>query len=168
MFLYDVLCTEDVGLPTQFKFNVGPASQPIAGSMSVNRCWNNTNTTMYLLYTLLQHISKTWPSPNRVIVPCLLGLRHCYAVEALLLRLQSHFPDNTIYWPNADVLLSHYLRCRANNIPIDSNQTNTIVKLPNTFYTLKLLNLAFLLILVHMDCFAEMSTISQTRHSSSP
>ena len=28
---------EDVGLPTKFRFNVGQASQPIAGSMPVNR-----------------------------------------------------------------------------------------------------------------------------------
>ena len=39
--------TEDVGLhvPTKFRFNVGPALQPIAGSMPVNRLrrWLNTN-----------------------------------------------------------------------------------------------------------------------------
>ena len=34
---YDVPDTEDVGLPTKFLFNVGPALQPTAGSMSVNR-----------------------------------------------------------------------------------------------------------------------------------
>ena len=34
---YDVPDTEDVGLPTKFRFNVGPALQPIAGSMPVNR-----------------------------------------------------------------------------------------------------------------------------------
>ena len=34
---YDVPDTEDVGLPTKFRFNVGPAMQPIAGSMPVNR-----------------------------------------------------------------------------------------------------------------------------------
>ena len=34
---YDVPRTEDVGLPTKFRFNVGPALQPIAGSMLVNR-----------------------------------------------------------------------------------------------------------------------------------
>ena len=34
---YDVPDTEDVGLPTKFQFNVGPALQPIAGSMSVDR-----------------------------------------------------------------------------------------------------------------------------------
>ena len=34
---YDVPGTEDVGLPTKFGFNVGPALLPIAGSMPVNR-----------------------------------------------------------------------------------------------------------------------------------
>ena len=33
---YDVPDTEDVGLPTKFRFNVGPALQPTAGSMPVN------------------------------------------------------------------------------------------------------------------------------------
>ena len=33
----DVPRTDDVGLPTKFRFNVGLASQPIAGSMPVNR-----------------------------------------------------------------------------------------------------------------------------------
>ena len=58
--LYDVPRTEDVGLPTQFRFNVGPASQPIAGSIPVYRLrrWLNTNPTLGLLYTLSQHISK--------------------------------------------------------------------------------------------------------------
>ena len=48
---YDVPRTEDVGLPTKFRFNVGPASQPIAGSMPVNclRCWPNTNPSLRLL-----------------------------------------------------------------------------------------------------------------------
>ena len=42
---YDVPRTENVGLPTKFRFNVGPASQLIADSMPVNRLrrWPNTN-----------------------------------------------------------------------------------------------------------------------------
>ena len=49
--------THGVGLlyvvPTQYWFNVGPASQPIAGSMPVNRLrrWHNTTPTLGLLYT---------------------------------------------------------------------------------------------------------------------
>ena len=34
---YDVPDTEDVGIPTKFRFNVGPPLQPIAGLMPVNR-----------------------------------------------------------------------------------------------------------------------------------
>ena len=34
---YDVPDTVDVGLPTEFRFNTGPALQPSAGSMPVNR-----------------------------------------------------------------------------------------------------------------------------------
>ena len=57
--LYDVPRTEDVGLPTQFRFNVGPTSQPIVGSMRVNRLrsWPNTNPTLGLLHTLRQLIT---------------------------------------------------------------------------------------------------------------
>ena len=34
---YDVSDTDDVGLPIKVRFNLGPALQPIAGSMPVNR-----------------------------------------------------------------------------------------------------------------------------------
>ena len=34
---YDVPHTEDVSLPTKLWLNVGPAMQPVAGSMPVNR-----------------------------------------------------------------------------------------------------------------------------------
>ena len=48
--LYDA---HDVGLPTQFRFNVGPAPQPIVGSMPTNhlRRWPNTTPTLGHLYT---------------------------------------------------------------------------------------------------------------------
>ena len=36
--LYDVPGTHNVGLPTQYRFNVGPASQPIAGSILFDVC----------------------------------------------------------------------------------------------------------------------------------
>ena len=46
--LYDVPGTHNVSLPTQYRFNVGPASQPIAGSMPVNhiRRWPNIETEL--------------------------------------------------------------------------------------------------------------------------
>ena len=58
LLAYDVSRAEDVGLLTKFRFNVGPASQPIAGSMPVN----TTNPSLGLLYTLI----NTWHSPNAV------------------------------------------------------------------------------------------------------
>ena len=56
LLAYYVPHTEDVGLPTKVRFNVGPASQTIAGSMPVNRQrrWPNTNLSSGLLYTLQQ------------------------------------------------------------------------------------------------------------------
>ena len=56
---YDVPLTEDVGLSTKFRFNFGPALQPIAGSMPVNRLqrWPNTNLSPGLLYTLRKHVA---------------------------------------------------------------------------------------------------------------
>ena len=58
---YDVPHTEDVVLPIKLRFNVGPASQPIAGSMPVNRLrrWPNTNPSLGLLYTLRKHVALT-------------------------------------------------------------------------------------------------------------
>ena len=41
--LCDVPGTHNVGLPTKYWFNVGPASQPIAGSMPVNRIRRSPN-----------------------------------------------------------------------------------------------------------------------------
>ena len=40
--------THNVGLPIQWRFNIGPASQPIAGSMQVNRMrgWINIETEL--------------------------------------------------------------------------------------------------------------------------
>ena len=58
---YDALRTEDVGLPTKFRFNVGPASPPIAGSMPVNRLRRrpNTSPSLGLMYTLRKHVAFT-------------------------------------------------------------------------------------------------------------
>ena len=67
--LYDVPRTHDVGLPTQFRCNVGPASQPIAGLIPVYclRRWPNNNPTLGLLYTCTCSTSaNTWHSPNAV------------------------------------------------------------------------------------------------------
>ena len=46
--LYDVSGTHNVGLATQYRFNVEPASQSIAGLMPVNRIrrWPNIETKL--------------------------------------------------------------------------------------------------------------------------
>ena len=58
---YDVPRSVDVGLPNKFRFNVGPVSQPLAGSMPVNhlRRWPNTNPSLGLLKSLLEHMAFT-------------------------------------------------------------------------------------------------------------
>ena len=79
-----------VSLPTQFRFNVGPASQLIAGSMSVNRLrrWPNTNSTLGLLYTLRQHISK-----HMAFTQC------CFNVDPHFSMLVQHWTCwNSIGW----------------------------------------------------------------------
>ena len=61
MIAYAVPCKEDIGLRTEFHVNAGPASQPIAGSMPVNRLqrWPNTNLSLGLLYTLRKQAEFT-------------------------------------------------------------------------------------------------------------
>ena len=51
--------TEDVGLPTKFRFIVGPALQAIACSMPVNRLRRESNTdlSLGLLHTLRKHVA---------------------------------------------------------------------------------------------------------------
>ena len=58
---YDVPCTQDVDFPTKFWYNVGPVSQPIAGSVPVNRLrrWSNTISSLGLLYTVREHVAST-------------------------------------------------------------------------------------------------------------
>ena len=125
---YDVPRTEDVGPPAKFRFNVGPASQPIAGSMQVNRLrgWPNTNLSMCLLYTLQTRgihlmLFQCWPKvfdadPNNIgWLYRVFWLLHCYAGEASSPVPET--PDNTIHWPNADVMLGHRLWRWANIIP---------------------------------------------------
>ena len=87
--LCDVPGTHNVGLSTQFRFNVGPTSQPIAGSMSVNR-------------------NRRWPNIETELGDCLV-----FALTAIRVTLHApkgHQPDNTIHWPNCEIMLGHRLR----------------------------------------------------------
>ena len=83
--LYDIGLpgTHNVGLPAQYRFNVGPTPQPIAGSMPVNRIrhWPNIETELcdcpvfsltaipVTPYALKGHYLDNSPDP--VIEPCL-------------------------------------------------------------------------------------------------
>ena len=87
--LYDVglPCTRNVGLPTQYQFNVGPASQPIAGSMPVNCIlrWPNIETEL-------------GDSPVFALT----------AIRVTLYAQKGHYPDNTIHWSNCEILSGHF------------------------------------------------------------
>ena len=81
--LHDVPRTHNVGLPTQYRFNVGPASQPFAGSMPVNRI-------------------PRWPNIETV------GDCPVFALTAIRLTLrphEGHYPYNTKHLPNCEVML---------------------------------------------------------------
>ena len=137
-FLYDVAFTEDVGLPTQCWINVGPALQAIAASMRSIVFDAGPTLILHWVCCILRTSTSAniWHSPNSVlmwstvfdagstlkhhwvIVPCWLGLLLCYAGNAFLpCRQKGHFPDNTIDWPNADIMLCHRLRRWTNIIP---------------------------------------------------
>ena len=134
MLAYDVPHTEDVGLPTKFRFNVGPASQPIAGSMPINhpRRWPNTNPSLSLLYTLRKYVAFTqccfnvYPQYSLLarhetaLGDCTLFSDCCKGVtmRVTLSIPAPETPNNTIHWSNADAMLGHCLRRWANIIPI--------------------------------------------------
>ena len=107
--LYDVPGTHNTGLPTQYRLNVGPASQPIAVSMPVIhiRCWPNIRTE--------------------------LGDCPVFALTAIwvtfLYHQKGHYLDNTIHWPNCEIV----------NIFSSEDFLNT-----------KVLNLGTLNVIVHM------------------
>ena len=123
---YDVPRTGDVGLPTKFRFNVGPALQPIAGSMPFNRLrrWPNTNLSPGLLYTwhslnavsMLTHSLRCWPVIETALGDCTVFSNSCIMLVTFSFPAPET-PDNTIHWPNADVKLGHCLRRWANIIP---------------------------------------------------
>ena len=114
----------------QFRFNVGPALQPIAGSMPVNRLrhWSSTNLSPGLLYTLrntchstntvsmLTHSLRRWQ-----VIEIALGdwtvFSDCWIMLVTFKIPAAETPDNTIHWSNADVMLGHRLQHWANIIP---------------------------------------------------
>ena len=79
---------------------------------------------------------RRWPNIEKAlgVCPVFAGvLPHSNAGDAFLPRRQNdHFPDNTIHWPNADVMIGHRLRRWANiilTITLWAQITNIIVNI---------------------------------------
>ena len=107
-------------LPTKFRFNIGPALQPIAGSMPANRLrrWPITDLSQGLLYTvsMLTHSLRRWPVIETALGDCTV-FSDCWIMVMTFQIPASKTPDNTIHWPNAEAMLGHRLRRWANIIP---------------------------------------------------
>ena len=99
--LYYVPGTYNVGLPIQYRFNVGPALQPIAGSMLVNRI-------------------RRWPNNETELGDC--PVFALTAIRVTLYALKGHYPDNTIHWANCEIMLGHRLQRLANIITTKNRQ----------------------------------------------
>ena len=74
--LYDVPGTHNVGLPTQYRLNVEPASQLIAGSMPVKRI-------------------RRWPNIETELCDC--PVFALTAIGMTLYARKAHYPHNTIH-----------------------------------------------------------------------
>ena len=116
----------NVGLPTQYRFNFGPASQTIAGSMQVDRI-------------------RRWPNIETELGDC--SVFSLTAIRVTLYPLRGHYPDNTIHWPNCEIMLGHSLRRLATLFqpkPFKLLTTNIILNfffLSEDFLNTKVLNL---------------------------
>ena len=105
---YNVPHTEDVGLPTKFRFNVGPLSKPVAGSMPVNDAgptqihhkvccmlcgmrWHSPNAV-----SMLTHILRRWSVIETALCQCTVFADCCSMLVTLLIP-EPETPDNTIH-----------------------------------------------------------------------
>ena len=137
----DVPRTELVGLPTKVWFNVGPALQPIAGSMPVNHLRRWPTLIYHRVCCILcantghsTNVDQCWPIVFDAGPSLKPSLGDCTVFSALCwwgFDIQApEKPDNTIHSPNADVMLCHRLRRWANIIPTKTLKlltTNIIV-----------------------------------------
>ena len=148
--VYDVPGTHNVGLPTQYRFNNGPGSQPIAGSMTVNRIrrWHNIETE--------------------------LGDCPVFALTAIRVTLyapKGHYPDNTIHRLNCEIILGDAGPVLLQPKPFKLLTTNIIV---NIFFSEDFFkhgstspkDLKRYIAHVHKDWCTEMSTVSHTQYPS--
>ena len=77
--------THNLDLPTGYRFNVGSVSRPIAGSMPVNRI-------------------RRWPNIGAELGDCPVFAQT--AIRVTLYRPKGRYPDNTIHWPNCEIMLA--------------------------------------------------------------
>ena len=100
--LYDVPGIHNVGLPTQYRLKIGPASQSIVGLMLVNRI-------------------RRWPNIETELRDCPVFVLTAIRVKLYAPKGHYRYPDNTIHWPNCEIMLGHRLRGWANIIqPLSS------------------------------------------------
>ena len=111
--LYD---THDVGLPTQFRLNVVPGQcrQIVydAGPTLLQHwvCCILKHCHLPSTVLLLAQRLCCWPNNETGMGDCPVFAWTAVQVTLFYSRLQkSHYPDNTIHWPNADVMLGHRL-----------------------------------------------------------
>ena len=71
--------------------------------------WHSSNAV-----SMLTHSLRRWPDIKTALV---MFTDCCIVIRVTLSIPASKTPDNTIHWPNADVMLDHRLRCQANIIP---------------------------------------------------
>ena len=117
---YNIPLTEDVVLPTKFRFNVGPALQPLlvrcgsivydAGPTLIHhwvscilcpKTWHSINVV-----SMLTHSLRCWPVIETALGDCTVFADCCIMLVTLLIP-EPEIPDNTIHWLNADVMLCH-------------------------------------------------------------
>ena len=73
--------------------------------------WHSTNTA-----SMLTHSLRRWPVIETALGDCTVFSDCCIALVTFKIP-EPKTPDNTIYWPNADLMLGHRLRRCANIIP---------------------------------------------------
>ena len=74
------------------------------------KTWNSPNAVLMLTHSL-----RRWPVIETALGDCTV-FYDCSIILVTLPIPEPETPDNTIHWPNADVMLSHRLRRWANII----------------------------------------------------
>ena len=116
-------------LPTKFRYQFGPTSQPIADSivydagptlirhwvcctLCANK-WHSPNCV-----SILTHSLRRWPDIETVLGDCIVFSDFCIVTREMLFIPAPETPANTMHWSNADVMLGHHVWRWANIISI--------------------------------------------------